>query len=339
MNPLESQHGPEDTRLSRRTFLQSATAASLTLALPGVAAAAVGSLAKPVRIGLIADLHHDVMHDGPERLNVFLERMATVKPDAIMQLGDFAYPSDANAELIARFNAGHDRALHVIGNHDTDAGCTKAQCIERWGIPDRYYTTDIEGLKLIVLDGNDTGSPTYSGGYPSYIGPEQVKWLKEQLATLDGPIIVASHQPLAGTSTVDNAEEIQAILGDASDKVILAINGHTHIDDVMRIKGVPYLHVNSASYQWVGGDHRHESYPAKIHEEHPWISCTCPYRDSLFAMLEVEPEHLTIRVTGGETAWVGESPAALGVKVDDSLIHGEEIAPRIRNRQFLRVRT
>jgi hypothetical protein len=61
------------------------------------------------------------------------------------------------------------------------------------------------------------------------------------------------NQPLAGASSVDNADEIQSVLlGDASDKVILAINGHSHMDEVIRVKGVTYMHVNSASYTWVG---------------------------------------------------------------------------------------
>ena len=32
-----------------------------------------------------------------------------------------------------------------------------------------------------MLDGNDRGSPRHRGGYPIYVGPEQVTWLKEEL--------------------------------------------------------------------------------------------------------------------------------------------------------------
>ena len=326
-----------DVHLSRRTFLNTATAASLTLALPRMSAAAVGSLERPVRIGVIADLHHDVMHDGDDRLDAFLKDMSATRPDAILQLGDFAYPSEDNSGLISRFNEAHTRSLHVIGNHDTDAGFTKDNCIERWGMPGRYYARDIEGIKLLVLDGNDAGSPTYTGGYASYVGAEQVEWLKEQLETLDGPIIVASHQPLAGAYAVDNAEELQAVLGDAASKVILVINGHSHIDEVVRVRNVTYMHVNSASYKWVGGDHRHESYSEEIHGEHPWISYTCPYRDSLFTTLSVDPGSLTIRVKGASSSWVGKSPAELGIDMHPNLISGEQISPRIRDREFIRV--
>jgi Icc protein len=326
-----------DQCLSRRTFLNTATVASLTLALPRLSAAAVGRLDKPVQIGVIADLHHDVMHDGSERLGAFVKEMSASKPDAILQLGDFAYPRSENSDIINMFNQSSTRPLHVIGNHDTDAGFTKDNCIDTWGMPGRYYAQNIEGLQLLVLDGNDGGSPTHKGGYASYIGKEQVKWLKEQLEALDGPIIVVCHQPLAGAFAIDNADELQSVLGDAADKVILAINGHSHIDEVIRVKNVTYMHVNSASYQWVGGTYQHESYSKDVHKQHPWISHTCPYRDPLFATFTVEPENFTIRVEGIRSSWVGKSPAELGVDKDPGLTNGEEIAPRIRDREIMRV--
>ncbi len=334
--PYISQLG---TSLSRRTFLKTTTAASLTLALPRWSTAAAWPFDQPLQIGVIADLHHDVMHDGTDRLGAFLKDMSVSKPDAILQLGDFAYPSDDNSDLINLFNQAHNRPLHVIGNHDTDAGFTKDNCIERWGMPGRYYARNIEGLQLLVLDGNDPGSPTHKGGYASYVGKEQVAWLKEQLETLDGPIIVASHQPLAGAYAIDNADELQALLGDAASKVILVINGHSHIDQVVRVKNVTYMHVNSASYKWVGGGHRHESYAPEIHREHPRISYTCPYRDSLFATVTVDPRNFTIRVKGRRSSWVGKSPAELGLDMHPQLTNGEEIAPRIRDRKITRVST
>lgn len=326
-----------DKRLSRREFLSTAAATSLALTLPDTSKAAIGLLGKPVRIAVIADLHHDVMHDGRKRLEAFVKEMPTLKPDAIMQLGDFAYPNAENSEVIKLFNDTHDRSLHVIGNHDMDSGHTKQQCLDIWGMPAPYYTQNIEGLHLVVLDGNDGGSPTHKSGYASYIGEEQVKWLKETLASLDGPIVVVSHQPLAGAWAVDNAGEIQTILGDTADKVILAINGHSHIDDVQRVKGVTYMHVNSASYQWVGGKYQHASYSKDVHDKHPWISHTCPYRDSLFATFTIEPKSLDVHVRGRTSEWVGKSPAALGLDLDPKLTNGEEVAPAIRDRQILRI--
>ncbi len=329
----------ESRRIGRRDFLKATTATSISLGLPGISAATVRRLGDPVRLGVIADLHHDVMHDGSERLDVFLEAMSSIRPDAIVQLGDFAYPQSKNREVIERFNAGHQKSFHVIGNHDTDAGSTTGECIEMWGMPDRYYVADVGGIRLVVLDGNDAGSPGHKGGYPAYIGSEQSEWLKTQLEAVDGPIIVACHQPLAGPWAIDNAEEIQDLLAAAADKVILVINGHSHIDHVLRVGNVTHLHVNSASYQWVGGNHRHDSYSKEIHEAHPWISCTCPYREALFATLTIDPRTHRIEVVGTSSRWVGKSPAELGVDKNPDLIHGEQISPRIRDRKIVRVRS
>jgi len=321
---------------SRRQFLKRAAALPLALNVPLLSQAAVGQLKRPVRIGMIADLHQDIMHDGEKRMEAFVADMASNTPNALLQLGDFAYPNAKNRAVIERFNNAHPKSLHVIGNHDTDSGHTKEQCLDIWGMPSRYYTANIDGLHIVVLDGNDTGSPDHKGGYPAYVGPEQVDWLKEQLKTLEGPIMVVSHQPLAGYAAVDNAREIQAILEASADKVVLAINGHSHIDALLQINGIAYWHINSASYQWVGGDHRHESYASAIHEAFPWIAYTCPYQDALFATFKLDPLTRSIAIEGRESQWVGKTPAQLGATISRSLIHGEHIVPRIRDRRINR---
>ncbi len=119
---------------------------------------------------------------------------------------------------------------------------------------------------------------------------------------------------------------------------MLCVNGHTHLDQLVRIGGVHHLHVNSASYKWVGGDHKHASYSDDIHAAHPWIGHTCPYRDAVFSTMTLDPATGTITIRGRASAWVGPSPAALGLDRDPTLIHGEEIAPRTRSRRIERVR-
>lgn len=325
---------PSTHTFTRRNFIRTATTASFAFAIPKLAFAKFRRSVQPVKFGLITDLHQDIMHDGLERMQAFVREMSIQRPDALIQLGDFAYPNKKNKAVIDLFNEAHAETLHVIGNHDTDAGHTKEQCLEVWGMPGRYYSQEIAGIKLIVLDGNDTGSPTHQGGYVSYVGEEQLEWLKTELATSEAPIIILSHQPLAGTIAVDNAEHLQDLLGQYANKILLAINGHTHIDDLLRIQGVTYLHLNSASYQWVGGNFKHQSYSEAVHQQHPWISHTCPYRDSLFATLVIDPATQTIRIEGQNSSWVGPSPAALGTNGYPELHVGEEVAPRIRDRQI-----
>ena len=322
---------------SRRDFLRAAGAAAAVVALPSGATARLGRLEKTIRIGLISDLHQDLMHDGEERMDTFVRAMKTFEADAVMQLGDFAYPAAKNRSVIDPFNGATGNALHVIGNHDTDSGHTKQQCLDVWGMSGRYYARDVRGLRVLALDGNEPGSPTHRGGYVAYVGEKQREWLVAELQRHDGPFLIASHQPLAGAWTVANGEEMQTLLSRFADKIALVVNGHTHIDQLLRVGKVNFLHVNSASYFWVGGDYKHESYAKELHAEHPWIGHTCPYRDPVFSALAFDPLSGTITIEGRTSVWVGPSPAELGVD-HDKLIHGEEIAPRTRTRRIERAR-
>ena len=321
--------------LNRRAFINGILATGIVLQIPDTALAMFASKAKPVKVGIITDLHQDVIHNGSERLDAFLAHTKKINPDLILQMGDFAYPNEKNKELIDRFNNAHQTALHVIGNHDTDSGHTKEQCLSYWKMPARYYTKEINGVCFIVLDGNDKGSPTRKGGYPAYINDEQKRWLQQQLKQIDKPIIVVSHQPLAGAMAVDNAAEIQEILSAASDKILLAINGHTHIDCQLLVKNINYVHINSASYFWVGSKYKHNSYSEEIHKTHAWISSTCPYQDALFTTLTIDPSLGTMHIEGRKSNWVGSSPEQLNYVDEAKLRPDVEIAPRISKRKIV----
>lgn len=321
---------------TRREFLSQSIKMAGMITLPEVARSMLRRLEGPVKLGVITDLHQDIMHDGFERLNTFVEAMQMEKPAAILQMGDFAVPRVENKAVIELFNQAHKHSLHVLGNHDMDLGHTKEQCLASWRMPAPFYSQVIEGLRIIVLDGNDAGSPTHRGGYPSFVGPLQLQWLQEQLASTKEPVMIVSHQPLAGTFAVDNAPEVQTLLGAYASKIILAINGHTHIDDVLEVHGVIYIHVNSASYVWVGESFKHFTYADKVIKNHPLIAYTCPYAESVFATLTIDPATHTIQVKGRETTWVGPSPAELKANTFAGLVVGEQIAPRIRSRVLQR---
>ena len=296
---------------------------------------ALRELKQPVKLGIITDLHQDIMHDAPARLTVFLDAMADKKPDALLQLGDFAYPTKDNEVITKAFEQAHPRTMHVLGNHEIDGGHSFDAVAKIWGMRGRYYTENVDGLNLIILDGNEKPE-NHKSGYPSYVGNEQLAWLETQLRTLSGPIIVFSHQPLAGPSCIDNAKPVQELLSSAADKVLLAVNGHTHIDHLERVDNVSYLHVNSASYKWVGSSNRNQSYPAEVHSKFRWIEYTCPYRDSLFTTLTIDPGTGEINVQGCESEWVGKSPSQLGIAAKPKLVDGKQICPKIRGRKISR---
>ena len=320
---------------TRRNFFEMAGVLGTSLVFPKCVMASLCKSGKPIKIGLIADLHHDVMHDGAQRLGAFLKAMKSEKPDAVIQLGDFAYPNSKNKSITEAFNQTHPRSLHVLGNHDVDDGHSFEQVVKLWGMRGRYYTESIESLHLIVLDGNEK-PPNHQGGYPAYIGPQQLEWLRSQLKELEGPIIIFCHQPLAGPSSIDNADQVQQILSTASEKILLTVNGHTHIDHLVRAGKIINLHINSASYYWVGGSYQHKSFSDEIHAAFPYIQYTCPYANSLFTMLTVEPATGRVKLKGSVSQWVSKSPAELGLDSHPELTDGEEICPQIRARSVLR---
>ena len=319
---------------SRRDFFRSTgVVATSIILLPRQVMAVLSNIKKPIKLGMIADLHQDVMHDGPARLKAFLDAMKEEKPDALVQLGDFAYPSKKNEVVAKAFEKAHPRALHVLGNHEIDGGHSFDQVAKLWGMKGRYYTENVNGLDLVVLDCNEKPK-NHKRGYPKHVGEQQLEWLEKQLKTLKGPILVISHQPLAGPGSIDNAAEVQALLNAAADKVLLAVNGHTHIDHVAQEGKLSYLHVNSASYKWVGGSHRNKSYPPEVHSKFRWVEYTCPYRDSLFATLTLDPANGRIELKGRESQWVGKSPSQLAIPTKYGLTNGKEICPKIRSRQL-----
>ena len=149
----------------RRDFIRSTGVLGTSILLPREVMSALSKIKSPIKLGLIADLHQDVMHDGPARLKAFLDTMKKEKPDALLQLGDFAYPSKKNEVVTKAFAKAHPKALHVLGNHEIDGGHSFDQVAKLWGMKGRYYTENVNGLDLIVLDANEKPKG-HKRGYP-----------------------------------------------------------------------------------------------------------------------------------------------------------------------------
>ena len=300
-------------RHSRRNILK-ATLASL--AIPSLALAK-SEIPKSLKLGVIADLHGGLAVDARSRLESFLQSMEQEQCDALVQMGDFAYPNAKHQVFPDTFNAAHDSTLHVIGNHEFDFGLKRADCYSAWGIESSYYRKDLGGIRMLVLDGNERGSPSHGGGYPSFIGPEQVEWLEQELTRSNIPILIFSHQPLAGTAAIDNASEVQQLIGRFKSKVVLCLNGHSHVDSLVRVDDVPYLHVNSASYYWVGGKTR-----------------MAYYAEPLYSTLTIDPQSATVTVAPKASRWKNKSPKEIGYFDRPNAPPEEIVTPQIRERRI-----
>lgn len=303
--------------LNRRQTLQSLGGLAATTVVSAPALANYTPSAETLRLGVITDLHGGLAVDAASRLDAFLSAMKTEQPDALLQLGDFAYPNAKHQSYADQFNAAHPQTIHVIGNHEFDYGLKRADCYRAWGINAGYYQRDVGSLRILVLDGNETGSPTHRGGYPSYIGKQQQQWLARALKDSDKPVLILSHQPLAGTGAINNAAELQALIAKHRDQVVACLNGHTHVDTLLKIDGVAYLHLNSASYYWVGGKTR-----------------MAYYTKPLYTTVTIDPQNAAVRVEACQSAWKESSPEELGYFESPSRPAKSIVMPRISERAF-----
>ncbi len=268
-----------------------------------------------LRFGVITDVHQDVMHDGVERITSFVSAMKDQNVDFVLQLGDFCQPKSGNDAFMEAWRRFDGPRYHVIGNHDMDGGFSREQVVKYYGMSARYYSFDVKGLHCIVLDGNDPGGT--SGGYARFVAEDQLDWLRADLEANPRPTLVFVHQPLDSSDGVDNRAEVRAILDaagrqDGHPGVIGVFSGHSHVDYSRLLNGIYYTLINSASYVWVGGDHQHESYDPKVHEEHKWIGHTCPYQEPLWAVVTIDKVAGAMDVDGTSTKWVGPDPIACG---------------------------
>lgn len=302
---------------NRRRFLAAAGSGTL-LAAPALRLLAADAPASGrIRLGLIADVHQDVMPDGVERITAFVDAMQEARAHGIVNLGDFCVPHARNDRFLAAFDRFPGQKLHVLGNHDTDGGFKREETLDYWKSPARYFSRDEHGLHLVVLDGND---PDGQKGYPCSVDDRQLAWLEKDLAATKAPTVIFIHQPIdAFDKHVRTARKVRAVLAKANEQagfqqVIAVFAGHAHLDYVKESDGIPHVQINSASYVWV--DKKHANYDAAIQRAHPSVAATCPYADPLWALVTFDVEAGRIEITGRETTWVGPDPWEVGLAED-----------------------
>jgi 3',5'-cyclic-AMP phosphodiesterase len=317
---------------SRRTWLTTASVSAAAFLVPGLQTSRADiPRSGKLRIGFIADVHQDVMHDGVDRLQKFVTEMNRERVDMIMNLGDFCIPHERNNEFLITWNAFSGAKYHVLGNHDTDGGYKREQAVEYLGMPARYYSFDQQGVHFIVLDGNDPDGKTK--GYQQFVAEDQLQWLADDLAKTKLPVVVQIHQPLdCYEKSVKNAAQVRKILEDANRaagfaQVIGVFAGHQHLDYVKTCQGIPYVQVNSASYVWVAK--KHANYDAKLVAKHPTVALTCPYAEPLWALVTLDFEAGSMHIDGQETTWIGPDPWEVGLAEDDYQRNRELSRPAI----------
>ena len=329
-----------------------------------------------VKFGVFADLHVDIIHDAQQRLETFLEACRREDVDFIIQLGDFCYPDEGRkcvcrpenrpiniqnalrvrtyadkARILSLFRDFEKPSYHVIGNHDCDM-CSKEQVFSYYGVDyGTYYSFDQGGFHFVVLDPcyfqKDGQYISYENGnyfdlsYEKepvlpYLPPEQIQWLREDLARTPYPSVLFSHQRLTRDPVaILNPEPVREVIASAPNGVVLALNGHEHMDNAIQVDGVWFLNVNSMSCMWLDTAFAcPERYSKEIDEKFPNIQYTVPYSEAVYAILTLDEKGA--RVKGSQASFVGISPQEQGVYAPGTTfskihIHGQ-ITPAMADR-------
>lgn len=317
-----------------------------------------------VKFGIFTDLHLDIMHDGRVRLNEFINQMEKENVDFIIQLGDFCYPEDTSKclcseknlpvnlknamlipvdvpkiELLKKFNQFSKPHYHVLGNHELDF-CSKKQAMKLYGMDKRYYSFTCKGWKFLVLDGNNFKTEAgefrdyYYGDYFDskdlpYIDSKQMNWIEKELFSDEMPVIVFSHQPLnVGSRGIKNADELSDLfckVNKNGKRVLLCINGHTHVDIYTEWNGVGYYTLNSMSNHWIGTKFAQNRFSDEIEAAFPNLKYTFPYQNPLYAIVELNNKGAYVEGKTGE--FIKPGPTDMGCN--------EELSASICNREIL----
>lgn len=148
------------------------------------------------------------------------------------------------ARILSLFRDFEKPSYHVIGNHDCDM-CSKEQVFSYYGVDyGTYYSFDQGGFHFVVLDPcyfqKDGQYISYENGnyfdlsYEKepvlpYLPPEQIQWLREDLARTPYPSVLFSHQRLTRDPVaILNPEPVREVIASAPNGVVLALNGMRH---------------------------------------------------------------------------------------------------------------
>ena len=283
-----------------------------------------------IKFAVCTDVHQDLIHDAPDRLNSFIESAAEYNAEYIIQLGDFCFPKKENEAFVGLWNSFNGPAYHVLGNHDMDIN-DKADIQKFLGMEKPYYSFDQGDFHFIVLDLNfykdgDAFVDYSNGNYYAhaktrcYISPDQLDWLRSDLASTDKLTVVFSHQSLENGDGAQNKVEVWKIFADANQKrkkVIACFSGHDHSDTHKVIEGVHYIGLNSASYAWVGSKMEYSGrFSEEIEKARPNLKYTLPYEKPVFALIEINPRGKII-INGVKSGFVKPGPEELGVEDHD----------------------
>jgi 3',5'-cyclic-AMP phosphodiesterase len=270
---------------SRRRFLAllGATGAYAAVTPTLFAASAPHSPAQePFTFLFLTDAHLQPELDGVAGTDMAFKKARGVKADFAINGGDhvfdaLAVPKERALTLFDLYDKTEQdlglKLYHTIGNHDV-VGVYPASGIsqddplygkklfeQRFG--KLYYSFDHKGHHFIVVDSIGI---TPDRAYEGRIDAAQLHWLAADLAALPTgtPIIVSVHIPLVTAFeayiaeptapsphhglSVANANQVLDLF--SGHNVLGVLQGHTHVNETVIWKGVPYITSGAVCGNW-----------------------------------------------------------------------------------------
>ena len=250
---------------------------------------------KRLRIAHLTDVHVFKNATAQKGFAAALKRVYELrdKPDLILIGGDCVMNADAISTAEAEKQWAEWRAIlrdydriplrPVLGNHDyhwraTPTGEPLAQreegakwAIEELGLPGRYSTFDRNGWRFLLLDSVWWDQKKYRAELD---GP-QMEWLKATLTATPKtmPVVVSSHiSVFSACGFIERSADKEGSwvipkswmhadaialkdLFKAHGNVRLALSGHMHQLDDIKINGTRYLCAGAVSGAWWAGRH------------------------------------------------------------------------------------
>jgi 3',5'-cyclic AMP phosphodiesterase CpdA len=270
---------------NRRDFLALAATAGAASALPFPLRAQATKKPEDFTFLFITDCHLQPELNAAVGCHQAFTRARAISADFAIQGGDHVFDAlgvgkDRASSLIDLYmKTEQDLGLkvhHTIGNHDCfgvypasgvspiDPLYGKKYFEDHFG--KLYYSFDHKGVHFIVLDSiGITGDRAYEGR----VDAAQLAWLASDLGALPAatPVIVTTHIPLATAFdsygppppkpsthhglTVANAYEVIDLF--QGHNVLAVLQGHTHINETVTWRGVPYITSGAVCGNWWHG--------------------------------------------------------------------------------------
>lgn len=273
------------TTFNRRKFLEFAGAAGVIAMAPSSVFAEIRKKAEDFSFLFFTDTHLEPELNAAVGCDMCFRKARAIRSDFAIQGGDHVFDSlgvtkeraTGLFDLYAKTEQDLGMKLyHTVGNHDcfgvyTASGASpedplygKKMFEERFG--KTYYSFDHKGVHFIVLDSIGI---TQDRGYEGRVDAVQLAWLANDLKALPAaaPVVVSVHIPLVtafasyvpepagppkhhGMSVANSSEVIALFEGH---NVLGVLQGHTHINETVVWKGVPYMTSGAVSGNWWRG--------------------------------------------------------------------------------------